>query len=93
MTSQTQADVNEDTSSFRGKTSRIMAAPTTPLSTFGSKKFDFEQMEKFAGAEVTGRFKEALITGENTSAADADALEKAIFAWCTSHGCINYAHW
>jgi glutamine synthetase type III len=50
-------------------------------------------METFGGAEMTKRFKEALVTGEKTSESDERILEKALFEWCASKGCINYAHW
>jgi hypothetical protein len=63
------------------------------LADFGKMKFDFATMEKFAGAEVCARFKEALVTGAKTSDADAKELEKALYAWCASNGCTNYAHW
>ena len=63
------------------------------LTSFGKHLFNFDMMEKFAGGEVTGRFKEALVTGEPTSDEDAKAIEKALYDWCTSLGCTNYAHW
>lgn len=56
-------------------------------------RFDFAAMETFGGAEMTKRFKEALVTGEKTSESDERILEKALFEWCASKGCINYAHW
>ena len=70
-----------------------VAATTTPLATFGQTKFDLDTLETFAGAEVAARFRECLITGEKSSPADVKAIEGALFKWCSSHGCINYAHW
>ena len=69
-----------------------MAAPAATAD-FGSTKFDFAAIEKFGGADVAARFREALITGEKTTDDDAKVLEKALYEFCCSHGCINYAHW
>ena len=68
-------------------------ASVSATATFGQTKFDFATLEKFAGAEVAARFRECLITGEKSSPADVEAIESALFKWCSSHGCINYAHW
>jgi glutamine synthetase len=68
-------------------------ARSTPLASFAKTKFDVGCLEAFAGGEVAGRFKECLVTGDATSPADRKAIEKALFDWCATHGCINYAHW
>jgi len=67
--------------------------PPKMLADFGTRKFDFDAVEKYAGADVCARFKDALITGVKTSDADAKALEKALYEWCASFGCVKYAHW
>ncbi len=63
------------------------------LTTFGCHKFDAAAMEKFAGPDVTARFEQALIDGIPTDQADSSAIEQALFAFCETHGCTNYAHW
>ena len=70
-----------------------ISSATGPLGEFGSMKFDFDAMEKYAGADVTARFKAALVDGTKTSSEDGKALEGALYEWCSAHGCINYAHW
>jgi len=65
----------------------------TPLASFSVDKFDSVAMSTFAGAAVAARFKECFVTGSKTSPEDAKAIEKALFDWCSSRGCINYAHW
>ena len=65
-----------------------MASSSIPkvLREFGSTKFDMAAMEKFAGAEVAERFKQALVDGSKTLPEDSKALEQAIFEWCSSQG-------
>jgi hypothetical protein len=65
----------------------------TSFGNFGEHKFDAAAMAKYAGPEVNARFQQSLIDGTPTSDADAKLIEKALFEFCESHGCTNYAHW
>ena len=71
----------------------VTVAPPPQIAAFGSTKFDFAAMDKFAGSAVTARFKEALVDGSKTNDEDQKAIESALHLWCSSLGCINYAHW
>jgi hypothetical protein len=63
------------------------------LDSFASNKFDIKAIEDYAHSDVANRFRQSLIDGTKTTEDDMEAIESALFQWCSQHDCIHYAHW
>jgi len=54
---------------------------------------DDATMKSLLPSRVYGRFRESLVTGEDTSQDDMKVIAEAIFKWARGKGAVAFAHW
>merc|ERR1712159_24148 len=69
------------------------SASQMSLDNMSGQVFDDATMKSAVGDEVFKRFKDCLVTGEDTPAKDKKIIAEAMFQWAKSQGAIGYAHW